>query len=139
MDELRALVAALTNGFLSWNWRWRRRGKMRRSSSQPPSSDLTNLNVEKRPTGLGSGVPRADQVPGHSPLGHIVAEQGQFRYDPQCSPGPVLSGHAANQVTDSRSMDGRPGFLPRDFQRQYNLNPWRCQRPKNGRFYRESL
>jgi len=88
-----------------------------RNREKVAGRDVGNVIVQKRPPGLRRRFPSADHVLGHGLFGDVVAQHGQFGYDPRYAPGRVLPGHAANQVTDF-AFDGRasgfagPGFPP---------------------------
>ena len=82
-----------------------------RNREEVARGDVGNMIVEKCPPGLRRRFPSADHVLGHGLFGDVVAQQGQFGYDSRCAPGRVLTGHAANQVTDF-PFGGRAAGLP---------------------------
>ncbi len=71
-----------------------------RNREEVARSDSWHVIVQKRPPGPRRWLSYPDHVLGHSLLGHIMAQQGQFGYDPQRAPNRVHPGHAANQVRD---------------------------------------
>ena len=90
----------------------------RRNGEEIAGSDVGNVIGKERSPRLRRRFPDADHVLGHGPFRNVVAQQEQFRQNSQRAPGRVLTGHAANQVTDF-ALDARAsGFPALDFHRQ---------------------
>ena len=53
--------------------------------------DVRNVVVQEDPPCLGRRLLPADQVLGYGSFGHIVAQEGQFGYDPGRAPGRILA------------------------------------------------
>ena len=77
-------------------------------------------NLGRRPSALG-------HILGYARLTDIDTELEELSMDPRRSPQWVYDAHLSDQPRISSGTVGRPP-RGRDFQRQYDLNPARCQR-----------
>lgn len=77
-----------------------------RNRDEIASGDIWHVIVQKRPPSLGWWLSGPDHVLARRLLGHIVPQQRQFGYDSRRAPSGVVSGHAANQLTDFACDEG---------------------------------
>ena len=83
--------------------------------------------ADKGSPALGRRVSSPDHVFGDAGLADLDAELKQLAMDPRRSPQRIGNAHLADQPRISTATVGRPE-RSRDFLRQYDLNPARCQR-----------
>ena len=63
----------------------------RRNREEVARRDVRNVVVEEGSPGLRWWLPAPNHVVGYAPFRHIVAQQGQFGYDPWRAPGRILA------------------------------------------------